>query len=161
MENALGQAAPIGKGPRAPGKPLVAGAICIALCIAAPALADTATLAPSGGFACSSGEAMARIELLFGMSRPGGGMLSEAEWTAFIDAEVTPRFPEGLTVLTGYGQWRNSAGVIARETSRMLIVWHKPAADLDSRIEAIRVAFKTRYAPESVMRVDGMSCVSF
>jgi hypothetical protein len=134
----------------------------IAISFAFPAFADTTPLVqPSTAAACASGEAMARIELVFGMSLPGGGMLSEAEWAAFIDAEVTPRFPDGLTVLTGYGQWRNSAGVIIRETSRMLVIWHKPATDLGGRVEAIRSAYKTRFSQESVLRVDGVSCVSF
>jgi len=90
-----------------------------------------------------------------------GTEIGESEWRAFLDAEVTPRFPDGLTVLTGYGQWRNSAGVVAKETSKMLVIWHRPAADSEARIEAIRSAYKARFGQASVMRVDGVSCVSF
>ena len=39
--------------------------------------------------------------------------------------------------------------------------WYRPAADSEARIEAIRAAYKTRFRQESVMRVDGVSCVSF
>ena len=30
---------------------------------------------------------------------PGGAPVTDAEWAAFLDEEVTPRFPDGLTVL--------------------------------------------------------------
>ena len=106
-------------------------------------------------------EIMSRLELLFGMGRKGGGEVSEDEWRTFLDAEVTPRFPDGLTVLTGYGQWRNAAGALAKETSRVLVIWAKPAPEVQASIELIRAAWKTRFQQESVMRVDSASCVSF
>jgi hypothetical protein len=31
--------------------------------------------------------------------------ISEAEWRKFLDKEVTPRFPAGLSVVDVYGQW--------------------------------------------------------
>ena len=86
---------------------------------------------------------------------------ARSEWRAFLDTEVTPRFPDGLTVLTGYGQWRSEAGRIAKEASRVLVIWYQPGADSEAKIEAIRSAYKARFGQESVMRVDGTSCVSF
>jgi hypothetical protein len=105
--------------------------------------------------------ALARLELLFGLGRAEGGEVSEAEWRAFLDAEVTPRFPDGLMVLTGYGQWRSSETGSAGETSRVIEIWYRPAADSDAKIETIRAAYKARFGQQSVMRVDGVSCVSF
>src|ERR1700720_3080757 len=32
--------------------------------------------------------------------------VSEAAWRSFLDAEVTPRFPAGLSVVDVYGQWQ-------------------------------------------------------
>jgi hypothetical protein len=105
---------------------------------------------------------MARLELYFGTQRPGGAPVTEAEWGAFLNEEVTPRFPDGLTVLTGNGQWRNSAGVITRETSALLIVLYEPSVEKEAAIEDIRAAYKDRFDQESVMRVDaGLQCVSF
>jgi hypothetical protein len=105
--------------------------------------------------------ALARLELLFGMGKKDGSEVSDAEWRAFLDAEVTTRFPDGLMVLTGDGQWRSSVGGRAKEKSRIVEIWYRPSADSDARIEAIRSAYKGRYGQESVMRVDGVSCVSF
>ena len=111
---------------------------------------------------CRTGSShMERIELLFGMGRKGGGEIGEDEWRAFLDADVTPRFPDGLTVLTGYGQWRNASGAIGKETSRVLLIWARPDAANNQKIETIRAAWKARFAQESVMRVDETSCVSF
>lgn len=111
---------------------------------------------------CRKGaSSMARLELLFGLSRKGAAEVSEPEWQSFLEAEVTPRFPDGLTVLSGYGQWRGDKGVIARETSKVLVIWYKPDVAAEAKIEAVRNAYKTRFGQESVMRVDGASCVSF
>jgi hypothetical protein len=106
-------------------------------------------------------QTMWRLELLFGMKKPDGDDVAEDEWRAFLDVEVTPRFPDGLTVLTGYGQWRATSGRVGSETSRVLLVWLKPSVANNDKIEAIRMAWKNRHKQESVMRVDDTSCVSF
>lgn len=134
---------------------LPAVALAFAALGAAAVLAYRGT-APSGAITCPAGaRPMARLELLLGAAS------SEADWQAFLDTEVTPRFPDGLTVLSGYGQWRNAAGIIAKESARVLLVWYAPSPDAHARIETIRAAYKARFAQESVMRVDGFSCVSF
>jgi len=56
-------------------------------------------------------QSMTRVELLFGRSRPGGPPVTDDEWTAFIDAEVATRFPEGFTVFDGSG---GSGGRVGR-----------------------------------------------
>ncbi len=115
-----------------------------------------------GGLACRPGATpLARLELLFGMGRKEGGEVSDAEWRAFLDTEVSPRFPDGLMVLTGDGQWRSSLTGRAKEKSRIVEIWYRPSTDSEPKIEAIRSAYKGRYGQDSVMRVDGVSCVSF
>jgi Protein of unknown function (DUF3574) len=140
--------------------PAVAFAVALGIPIA---LTQSAPAFRSGADdACrASARRMIRLELLFGMSRPDGGTIGPEAWQAFVDTEVTPRFPQGLTVMTGRGQWLGSAGAIAKEQSHMLTVWYPAAADNEAKIEAIRTAYKTRFSQESVMRIDGSSCVSF
>jgi len=99
-------------------------------------------------------QAMARTELLF-----GAGHVSPTQWKDFLAREVTPRFPYGLTVLDGYGQWKAPDGHIAKEKSHVLLIWH--GFDQGSKIDAIRDAYKQRFHQQSVMRVDGTDCVSF
>lgn len=104
---------------------------------------------------------MARVQLLFGTTLADGQALAEADWQKFVDEEVTPRFPEGLTELAGRGQWRRPDGAISHEPSRVLLIWYSPATDKGRDIEAVRAAYKTRFKQLSVMRVDGADCVSF
>ena len=99
---------------------------------------------------------MARTELLF-----GAGHVSDVQWKAFLAREVTPRFPDGLTVVDGYGQWKSPRGTIAKERSHVLLLWHAAGAEADTKIDAIRAAYKKRFHQFSVMRVDSTDCVSF
>ena len=62
--------------------------------------------------ACPAGQqAMTNESLYFGTAK-AQGIVTPEDWQAFLQAEVTPRFPEGLTVLAASGQWRSTGGVI-------------------------------------------------
>ncbi len=107
-------------------------------------------------------EVWRRTELYFGSQKPDGTAVTEGQFMDFIDTVVTPRFPDGLTVLTGYGQFRNSAGVIVKERSMELILLYPPQRrDADRKIEEIRTAYKQAFQQESVLRVDSLAAVSF
>jgi Protein of unknown function (DUF3574) len=108
------------------------------------------------------GEIWNRTELYFGSLRPDGSVVPETKFQRFVDEQVTPRFPDGLTVLTGYGQFRNSAGIILKERSMVLILLYPPEmTDASQRIEQIREAYKNAFQQESVLRVDSQATVSF
>jgi hypothetical protein len=108
-----------------------------------------------------------RSELFFGTAKPDGSEVTEAEWTAFLAAEVTPRFPDGLTVLEAAGQWQGEDGEVVRERSKQLILLYPSEATVEAgeKIEAIRAAYETAFAQESVLRADDGEpapvCVSF
>ncbi len=85
-------------------------------------------------------------------------------WDAFLDAEVTPRFPDGLTVLDSFGQYRNQAGTILEEDAVVLIIFYPldSAAGASAALEEIRTLYKEQFDQESVLRVDDLPvCVSF
>jgi hypothetical protein len=107
------------------------------------------------------GELLSKTELYFGLSRPNGLDVTEEEFQRFVDTEITPRFPDGLTLLTGRGQYRNSAGNIVQEWSKILILLYPFNQKRNRAIEQIRGAYKDAYQQESVLRVDETSCVSF
>jgi hypothetical protein len=98
----------------------------------------------------------ARTELFFGTAKPDGTAVTEEEWGRFLDEEVTPRFPDGLTVLSGIGQFRGSNGEIIQETSIVLILLYPVETRKSSskKIEEIREAYKQAFRQESVLRVD-------
>ena len=141
----------------------VSGAILIpTACLIATYVWMAPALIGSGLVCRAAARPLARLELLFGSERKDLLPISEDEWAAFLAAKVTPRFPDGLTVLKGYGQWRAAAGTLVKETSRLLLIWYAPVADADSRIEAIRAAYKARFGQDSVLRADGpAACVAF
>ena len=137
------------------------GVLSVGIAIAAD-YSRSAAVAPAPALSCRApARAMTRLEMLFGTARPNGPPISDEEWAAFVDAEVTPRFPDGLTVLRGPGQWRDRDGVVSREQSHILVIWHEPTSRYETDIEAIRAAYTSRFDQESVMRVEGRSCVSF
>jgi hypothetical protein len=106
-------------------------------------------------------EIWARTELYFGTARPGGEV-SDVEFAEFVDRYITPRFPDGLTLLTGYGQFLGSSGVVIKERSKVLILFYPFQTKTANRsIEEIRAKYKERFEQESVLRVDSYSAVSF
>jgi len=106
---------------------------------------------------------MARVELIFATS-PRGTPFAEpplARLQRFLEEEVTPRFPDGFTLYTAYGQWRAPEGDIRRLDTRVLQIWYAPTPENDAKIEAIRDAYKRIWNHVSVMRIDGTDCVAF
>jgi hypothetical protein len=106
-----------------------------------------------------------RTELFFGTGRAGAAPVSDQEFDAFTDAEITPRFPDGLTLLTGTGQWRGSDGKLVKERSKVLVLLYpKPsAAESGPKIEDIRHLYEQKFNQESVLRADDPEprCVTF
>jgi hypothetical protein len=106
-------------------------------------------------------EFFARTELLFGLARSGGPDITEQEFKNFIDTKVTPRFPDGLTVLSGNGQFKDASGVIVEEGSKLLILLYPFSLKSSTLVNAIREDYKELFQQESVLRIDDLSCVSF
>jgi len=103
-------------------------------------------------------------KLYFGLGpadQPKEGV-SEAIWRDFLDKDVTPRFPDGLSVMDVYGQWRdNHKAKIERLRSKMLVIDHPDTVEDRAKIEAIRDAWKRRTGDQSVLRVTVPAEVSF
>lgn len=130
--------------------------IAMALCRAAPAAAQEA--------ACRAPQRpMQQIELMFG--RGGGGRLfvGEPAWSRFLAREITPRFPDGLTILSAAGQWRDKQrGRLVREPSRLVIL--VVAADDTSapdKITAIIARYKQQFRQQSVGVISYPVCAAF
>jgi hypothetical protein len=110
-------------------------------------------------------EPWARSELFFGTTKPDGTAYSNDEWLQFLKDEVTPRFPDGLTVLTGLGQWRDSSGTIIQERSNVLIILYplSSAQESSAKLEEIRDVYEEKFHQSSVLRADDgvPDCTSF
>jgi hypothetical protein len=108
------------------------------------------------------GEDFNRTELYFGSEKPDGSEVTEEEFEQFVDDEATPSFPDGLTTLTGEGQFRGSDGAMVEERSFVLILLYPPDdTEANAEIEELREDYKSEFEQESVLRVDSSERVSF
>lgn len=133
----------------------------------APALLALAALAflacgDRGEEPCpESSDRYAEYQLFFGRSTDGGREVSDEQWAAFLAEVVTPRFPAGLTVLDGAGQWRDDSGTIQRERSKVLWILAAPGDETLQRIDEISAEYERRFNQDSVLRIHGTACASF
>ena len=104
---------------------------------------------------------MTKYELFLGQNIGTMGRVSDEEWRRFLTEEVTPRYPDGFSVLEAAGQWRDPMGTIISEDSRNLVVIVRdPAAELP-KITAIRDTYKTRFRQDAVLFVQSQICAGF
>lgn len=103
-------------------------------------------------------------KLYFGLGpadHPEQGV-GEAAWRDFLDREVTPRFPDGLSVLDVYGQWRRKGATTPeRLRSKLLVIDYPDTRENRARMNAIRTAWKQLTGDQSVLMVTDPANVSF
>jgi len=102
-----------------------------------------------------------KTELYFGLSKPGGGVVSDGEWKVFLAEVVTPRFPDGLTVYDASGQWRGQSGELTREQTRVVVIVHERSSARASAIREVIAEYKKRFGQESVLWVDQPAVAEF
>jgi hypothetical protein len=105
-------------------------------------------------------EPMLSAELFFGRS-VGARTISEGDFATFLRREVTPRFPDGLTVLDARGQWRSpKSGNIVRESSKVVKIIFKDDTQKRADLDAIVAVYKQNFHQESVLVSLQPSCVA-
>lgn len=114
-----------------PGPILIAAVVSCLLMVAA--------CAPGGDAVCPEGmDSFTEINVYFGQEKDNGDTVEEDEWQGFLADTVTPRFPDGLTVLDARGQWLDTAdGRLYREFTKVLNVL-VPAEGADDSVAAVR-----------------------
>jgi hypothetical protein len=138
-------------------------AAALAISLSGLAQAQAQTQAQTQVLECRGGQKAQQVaELTFGRRIVGHIAVSETQWLQFIDNEITPRFPEGLTVYDASGQWRDPATKkIVRELSKVvLIVLPGNAEDL-TRLSELTEIYKRRFKQQSVGMILRPACVSF
>lgn len=136
-----------------PPRPARAAAALIGLVLSA------CTAAPP---ACMVGNPALDATLYFGRSIRGGGSVTDAQWQDFLAGSVTPRFPDGLTVLDGRGQWRQrDSGRIVGEPSTVVVIVTDDSPVTRERLDAIRREYRALFQQESVGLVTNPACASF
>ncbi|OKH13042.1 hypothetical protein NIES592_15540 [Fischerella major NIES-592] len=125
----------------------------------------TSTPVPAQSSQTSISHASTKIlikdELYFGLSKPGGKTVSEVEWQLFLNRVITPRLPDGLTVMDVYGQYLDSYGKLTREKTKLVILIYENSQTQNQKIEEIIASYKKTFQQESVLRVTSSVKVSF
>ena len=140
---------------------LLAAALLLAGCINLPPVPALPVVAvTTSTLSCPAGMSPMRLDRLY-FGEPSAADGGARAWDAFVDAAITPRFPDGLTTWTASGQWKSAQGELVREASRVLEVVHRPDAATEAAFAAVIVQYKTRFHQESVLRVGSDVCASF
>lgn len=115
----------------------------------------------SGVGSCPPGaKSMLVAEMLFGRNVGDKVGVSEAAFRRFVDEDLTPRFPDGLTVLDAQGQYGSSGGIV-KEPSKVVVIALDDTPEAEKRLNDAAEAYKRRFRQESVGIVRKRSCVSF
>ncbi|WGL15872.1 DUF3574 domain-containing protein [Microbulbifer bruguierae] len=123
---------------------------CLLAACASPAYLD-----------CQPGETPQIRDLLYFGTQKEGGFVTDHEWSSFMESVITPRFPEGLTVVKGSGQWLAQNGEVIREPSHILSLIYSHTRDRDAEVAEIIQTYKRQFDQEAVLRVRSRACVSF
>lgn len=119
----------------------------------ATACAPAVAVAPGSAPAAVAHADTVADRLFFGRSIPGGGMVTDEEWAAFLRDVVTPRFPDGLSVWRAEGQWLDSRGTLEHEQSMVVEVIHAASPQVDAALRDIADEYKRRFRQDAVLRI--------
>jgi transcription termination factor NusB len=92
-----------------------------------------------------------RTDLFFGRNIPGGGVVTEKQFQSFVDNFITPRFPAGLTIFDGLGQFRNSAGNIIAEPSKAVTLFIDDTVENELALDEVIRNYIQQFTQESVL----------
>lgn len=142
----------------------IGGGLATAGLVAATSFAtpDAPAASPNTEYAgLPPGKFFKRTELYFGSEQPDGSEVTDEQFDAFVDSTVTPLFPDGLTQLTGEGQFLGSTGPIEEKSFVVILLYPFDDRQANREIEQIRTAYKAKFKQESVLRADSQDRVSF
>lgn len=104
-----------------------------------------------------AGASAIQTTLYFGLSVPGGEAVSETQWQGFLADTVTPRFPDGLTVVSAVGQWRDpkaEPGRISSEQTKIVILVRADTSVAAQAVAEIKAIYLKRFHQISVLQTD-------
>lgn len=132
-----------------------------ALLLLAVACHPSAPAPVAPAVACAVGSnSWVREQIYFGRNIGAKGEVSDTQWQQFLEAEIMPRFTDGLTLVQAQGQWKSEAGPIVRERSWLLVLYHPAEPEVDRKVEEVIAAYKKAFSQEAVLRDRDMTCVT-
>jgi hypothetical protein len=85
-------------------------------------------------------------DLGFGLSIPGGGVVTDARWERFKKYVIAKLFPNGCTVLKGEGFWMGG-----EENSIIVRIIHEQTALDMAKIKRICLMYKRLFRQQAVL----------
>ncbi len=91
--------------------------------------------------------------LSFGRKIPNGDEVTHLDWEMFEVQEVATRFPNGYTVLSAEGAWKDATtGHVIHEPTTILEVAHDGSEEMLKAVEAVARVYKVLFHQDAVMR---------
>ncbi|MDH3031660.1 DUF3574 domain-containing protein [Methylobacterium fujisawaense] len=110
---------------------------------------------------CDGARPTLRAQLLFGLSRPDGGLIPQRAFDRFLAERITPRFPDGLTVFSGRGQWRGPDGRRVHEAARIVLIVTAATPEAVAALRSVKEEYREHFAQGAVGLVLQRSCALF
>jgi hypothetical protein len=111
---------------------------------------------------CRIGKSQQVAELMFGRKIGERIGVSNTAWARFVDREITPRFPNGFTVIDAQGQWHDAHhNKVMREPSKLVQIVLAGTDEDQQRLGEIAAAYKARFRQQSVGIIVRPACVAF
>jgi hypothetical protein len=130
-----------------------------AVVIAASSLAGCASLP---GVCISPAQPMVSAEMLFGRKIGDRVGVSDADFARFAAQEITPRFPDGLTIIDARGQYRDTERArLIREPSKLVLLTFRDDPQKRVALGEIAETYKTTFKQQSVLTTVRQTCASF
>jgi hypothetical protein len=104
---------------------------------------------------------MLLVRLYFGLNI-GNRPIPAADWEDFLSHTVTPRFPDGLTVIEAKGQWQNArTKAVERENTKLLEIAGPDTAAFRGKIVEISDIYRKRFQQHAIGKVTTRVCGTF
>jgi hypothetical protein len=94
-----------------------------------------------------------QVDLYFGRNIGMTGQVTERQFRQFLREDITPRFPDGLTVYDADGQFLNQSNQLIREPSKVVSLLLEDTQINERSINQIIDAYKQKFRQESVLAV--------
>ncbi|HIK18518.1 MAG TPA: DUF3574 domain-containing protein [Leptolyngbyaceae cyanobacterium M33_DOE_097] len=92
-----------------------------------------------------------QVDLFFRRNTDGVKEVTQKQFQAFVDQEITPRFPVGLTNFDANRQFLSSDGILVREPAEVIRLIIEDTEANEAAIDAIVSAYKQQFQQESVL----------
>ena len=108
---------------------------------------------------CLAGQEQLRTAQLYLGRKAADWPVTETELRRFVDQEITTRFPDGVTVLDGGGQW--SEDQLMRDAAKVVMIILPAKGDVLAKVDAVRAAYQTQFKQDTLLQVTQPACVAF